>query len=1130
MTKKKTKKKFKILSMLKILILLIIIVGLLGAGATLYIVKNIIDNAPNIDPTKFADSWTENAEILDINGELIEKLQDGGYRTIIKYSDISPVLIDTYVSVEDKTFWEHSGFNYVRLVGAVWEAITSGSRVSGTSTITQQTARNLYLTDKMTEYSLSRKIEEAYYSVLIERHLSKEQILEAYLNTIYLGSRVKGIQAASEIYFSKNANDLDYIESAILAGIPKSPAAYSPMKYLVKDDVSESDIIINDADPIYTAVYNKSSHDRYLTVLNIMHGNNVITDSEYEIAKNTNIYDKLVPGKIKDTDISSYFSDMVKNDVIDDLMETYDYSKDEATNYLYNAGLTIYSTMDLELQKIVENTYNEKDFSTYFGDSTYSSVRNFQSRYAIQVDGIVGTGTWSKLLELGAVLEEDIPDITLRKGMTDYSVVILKEALNKMGLLNNNESFPQVTVYFDSDKNIINKDTKKITLYKYQNIVNEDEQFIIKDDEYSYDSDGNLILYKNNALNFYSHYVNNELSYIQLILKDTFTYDEDDQSITINYGRTEQLTPEQIEAGIKPTNKMTNYNIPNIFIYQGHDLLIPDEYKSYDDKKNVVISKDFFENSDFMEVDENNNLLISKKYYVIDEKGVIQPQASFVLIDYRSGELRALVGGRNITGQKIYNRAINPRQPGSAIKPLAVYIPAIDSRRWTSGTVVDDIPTYLGSDPTTRWPLNWYETGTTNPNTFKYWGLMTVRDGIKYSLNVVSAIIANDIGPRVSIEYLKNMGITSLVETGAYNDINLSSMALGGMTQGISPLEMTEAYGTIANSGVHSKTITYTKVVDNLGNVILENKSQKNVVVDEQVAYIVGNLMESGVTSGIAKSAAITPNNEGIVVAGKTGTTSNKIDAWFVGFTPYYVASVWFGNDINVPLNQGSSVSAEFWSKLMSKIHEGYADKEFIRPDGILDVRIDSQSGKLPTDLSYLDPRGSTVITELYLPGTQPTTFDDSHIIATIDIESGQLATENCPTSQLEKRVFVQRLTYYNPEEHLDKYLNPILTKDHEYILPDKLCELHAYTIYSIIDIDFINSTKFIVFPDGTVFVNEPVYITLKDGNKLLLQYATRINRDLSILLLDGTVLTQDQYYIKSIDKPDFIPPIDTIE
>jgi len=1115
MAKKKTKKKFKILSILKILILLIIIIGLLGAGATLYIVKSIIDDAPNIDPTKFADSWTENAEILDINGELIEKLQADSYRTIIKYDDMSPILIDAYVSVEDKTFWDHSGFNYVRLFGAVWDALTSNSRISGTSTITQQTARNLYLPEKRTERTLGRKIEEAYYAVLLERHLSKEQILEAYLNTIYLGSTVKGVEAASEIYFSKNANELDYIESAILAGIPKSPAAYSPMKSLLKDDVSESDIIISDADPIYTVVYNESSHDRYLTVIRIMHENNVINDSEYEIAKNTNIYDKLVPGKVKDTDISSYFSDMVKSDVIDDLMETYDYSKDEATNYLYNAGLTIYSTMDLELQKIVESTYNEKDFSTYFGDSTYSSVRNFQSRYAIQVDGIVGTGTWSKLLELGAVLEEDIPSMTLREGMTDDSIVILKEALNKMGLLNNNESFPQVTVCFDSNKNIINKDTKKITLYKYQNIVNEDEQFVIKDNEYSYDSEGNLVLYKNNALHFYSHYVDNELSYIQVVLKDTFTYDEDDQSITSSYSSSAQ---------------MTMYNIPNIFIYQGHDLLIPDEYKSYDDKKNLVISKDFFDNFDFMKVDENNNLLISKKYYIIDEKGIIQPQAAFVLTDYRSGELRALVGGRNITGQKIYNRAINPRQPGSAIKPLAVYIPAIDSRRWTAGTVVDDVPTYLGTDPTTRWPLNWYETGTTNPDTFKYWGLMTVRDGIKSSLNVVSAIIANDIGPRVSIEYLKNMGITSLVETGAYNDVNLSSMALGGMTQGISPLEMAEAYGTIANGGVHSTTITYTKVVNNLGNIILENKSQKNVVVDEQVAYIVEDLMKSGVTSGIARSAAIKPNNEGIAVAGKTGTTSNKIDAWFVGFTPYYVASVWFGNDINVPLNQGSAVSAEFWSKLMSKIHEGYINREFIRPDGILDVKIDSQSGKLPTDLSYLDPRGSTVVTELYLPGTQPTTFDDSHIIATIDIESGQLATENCPASQVEERIFVQRLTYYNPEEHLDKYLNPILTRDHEYILPDKMCELHAYTIYSIIDTDFINSSKFIIFPDGTVYINEPVYITLKDGNKLLLQFATRINRDLSILLLDGTILTQEQYYIRSIDKPDFIPPIDPDE
>ncbi|MEA3424455.1 MAG: biosynthetic peptidoglycan transglycosylase, partial [Bacillota bacterium] len=188
MTKKTNKKRKKFILILNIIIISIVVIGLLGAGATFYIVKGIINDAPEIDPTRFAELWTENAELLDVNGELIEKLQTSGYRTIIKYDDMSPVLINSYISVEDKTFKEHSGFNYVRLVGAVWNSITSDSRISGTSTITQQTARNLYLPERMTERTLDRKIKEAYYTVLMERRLNKEQILEAYLNTIYLGS------------------------------------------------------------------------------------------------------------------------------------------------------------------------------------------------------------------------------------------------------------------------------------------------------------------------------------------------------------------------------------------------------------------------------------------------------------------------------------------------------------------------------------------------------------------------------------------------------------------------------------------------------------------------------------------------------------------------------------------------------------------------------------------------------------------------------------------------------------------------------------------------------------------------------------------------------------------------------
>ena len=156
-------------------------------------------------------------------------------------------------------------------------------------------------------------------------------------------------------------------------------------------------------------------------------------------------------------------------------------------------------------------------------------------------------------------------------------------------------------------------------------------------------------------------------------------------------------------------------------MHQGKDILISSEFKSFDDKKNLIIDKALFDKiPDFLTTDSEGNLLINKENYVISEKGIIQPQSAMVIIDYHSGELKAIVGGRNITGQKIFNRAINPRQPGSAIKPIGVYLPAIDSKKLTAASVFDDVPTYLGGDPNVRWPKNWYDNSRIYKKYFKH--------------------------------------------------------------------------------------------------------------------------------------------------------------------------------------------------------------------------------------------------------------------------------------------------------------------------------------------------------------------------------------------------------------------------
>jgi penicillin-binding protein 1A len=692
--------------------------------------------------------------------------------------------------------------------------------------------------------------------------------------------------------------------------------------------------------------------------------------------------------------------------------------------------------------------------------------------------------------ELGMINLTDFSLSNYRKGIEHEDVVILKKALDKEGLLKFNDNFPKVTVFFNKNKDIISADKTTLLLYKYENLVNENDQFIIPKSDYNYDDDGNLVLLKNRRLYFYPHYQDDKLANIQVVIKNSYKYDTDSELTT--------------------RNSDGSYNIVGLNMHQGKDILIPTEFKSFDDKKNLVIDKNLLSKTPgFLEIDSEGNLLINKANYVISEQGIIQPQSAMVIIDYHTGELKAIVGGRNITGQKIFNRAINPRQPGSSIKPLGVYLPAIDSKKLTAASVFDDVPSYLSGDPNVRWPKNWYDNSSIYR---KYWGLQTLRRALEYSINVIAVKVADELGVEYCYDYLKKFNFTTLVDSGKYNDVTLSSVSLGGMTKGVTPLELTTAYGALANGGVMTDTITYTKVIDNKGNVILYNEPQKHKICDEKSAFIVQDMMRTAVTTGIAKTAAIYPGNQKITVAGKTGTTSDKLDAWFVGYTPYYVAGVWFGNDVNMPLDQGSTVSAKFWRTVMAEVHSDLEDKTFEVPDGLIKRNIDRMSGKLPSELSYEDDRG-TIVSEYFIPGTEPTEQDDVHVKAVICTESGKLAGPDCPVLLTEEKVFIQRKEPYNPEDHLDSRGNPILLEDSEYQLPEEYCDIHVNEFN--IESDYIRYglTPVQLLPDGTRIAKRPFYIELTDGSSILAPIESNILLDGSVILPDGSIIKPFSIY-----------------
>lgn len=924
--KKKNKNKKKKLSIFRLIIVSFLIVGFIAAGIVGGYVLAVIKTAPKIDPTSIDDYLHQNSYILDEKGNVIEKLLTVQNRTSVTLDKIPKNLQNAFIAIEDERFIDHIGVDIRGIMGAILDYVKDGGSIRGASTITQQLARNLYLTN---ERKLERKIKEAYLAIQIEKQLTKEQILEAYLNTSYLGQGAYGVQEASQTYFSKDVGELTLAECALIAGLTKDPNHLPPYKLYLPDDVDEDDDVVGQVDILgtrYTAVYNPAPIKRQQTILYKMKELGYISESEYEEAMNEDIRSAIKPGKRELMGVTSYFADYVKTQVLNDLIEKAGYTKEEAENELYKGGLKIYSTMDLEMQQKVEKAYEN------FGE-------------------ILVGGNLDKIK--GPIL-------------VDWSV--------------------------DKNQNIIGDD-KKVVLYKESNLIDENGNLIIDAGTYSLTDDGNLII-KNKKLNIYPKTID---------IEDYYTIDEKKNLV------------KHVVGSLALT--MDNYEVS--------------------DKKELIIKSSFLnKNKDFYKINENGTLLISPKYFQNNDKnGVVQPQSATVIIDYYTGQIKALVGGRDVEGSRLFNRALSQRQPGSAIKPIAVYLPALDNG-FTAASSIDDVPYYDHNG--NLWPRNWY-TG--------YRGLMTLRESVEQSVNVNSVKTLSNIGINVSKEYLTKLGIikedgkdsfVTRQENNRTNDENLSALGLGGMTKGLTPLEITSAYGAIANNGIAIEPIAYTKVLDRYDNVILENKPQKTKVASPEASYIMSDILRTTVSNGIAGRAKLR-NNLQIPVAGKTGTTQDQGDVWFTGYTPYYVAGVWIGNDSpQIKLSRGSVIASEFWSYIMTQIHEDYEPKSFTKVDNIVTKQICKISGKLATELCARDPRGSTVRTEIFAKGTEPTEECDIHVEVAIDTSTGKLASEYCPAELVENKVFIKRDPPYNPSEH-----NGLAPNDYQYTVPTEECDEH---------------------------------------------------------------------------------------
>ena len=354
---------------------------------------------------------------------------------------------------------------------------------------------------------------------------------------------------------------------------------------------------------------------------------------------------------------------------------------------------------------------------------------------------------------------------------------------------------------------------------------------------------------------------------------------------------------------------------------------------------------------------------------------VLEPQASFVLMDPHTGEVLALTGGRGEKKQsKTLNRASNVlRQPGSTFKIITSFAPAIDLYGATLGSTYYDSEYTLGN----KTFKNWYSGG--------YLGFQSIRDGIVYSLNIVAVrCLMETVKPERGYQYAESLGITSLVK-----DDENPALALGGLTRGVSNLELTQAFSAIANGGELEKAKFFSKIVDQDGKVLIDTTEDKPTqVMKATTAYLLTDAMKESMESNRAfasdvrvSSTSTRAHFDGMSQAGKSGTTSNNRDIWFIGYTPYYIGGVWGGCDDNQVLkdaktgeyNGGTGFHKDIWRKIMTKIHEGKTDPGFSRPEDIVEAQVCRKSGKLPTSGCYQDYRGSAVITELFAKGTVPT-------------------------------------------------------------------------------------------------------------------------------------------------------------
>jgi penicillin-binding protein 1A len=886
------KKKF-IVSLIAINVAIIAVVGIASASYVFYIYQTLpkLITVNDYKPLLSSDIFSRDGEKI---GELYSKKQ--GVRYLTAYENIPPMLVKAFLAAEDDSFFEHHGFNFYAIARAIWVNFVSGHRRQGASTITQQTARSLFLSSEKTYI---RKLREALLTYKMETHLTKENILYLYLNQIYLGQGAYGVAAASETYYRKTLKDLTVAEMAMLAGLPTSPSRVNP------------------------AVAPARSKERQNYVLNRMVEEGFITEEEAEKARNE-VLNIQVRKTYKET--GPYFVETVRQLLTKEL-------GDEA---VYEQGLKIYTSLDTKAQaKAME--------------SVQAGIHALDKRRGYR-------GPKSKL---------DINDATaIEEFLTKNKEKIIKEKRGDFDLLPDGS-----TLVFAEEK----KNTHS-TLPPYINVGDTIEGLVRRVDD---------------KLN---------LVYIDL--------------------------PEA--SGVIPLADMAWARRINPDLFAGEHLFIkkPSSALTAGDIIDVKVLAQKYspsKNKKGAKADTESTPLV---HLALEQEPEVQ--GALLSVDLETDDIVAMVGGLNYSRYK-FNRTYQAlRQSGSAFKPI-VYAAGLE-KGLTVATPIMGAPVVYGA--TTVEPSS--DAKPTEAETQEVWkpenydgsftGDILMRNALKRSLNMPTIRILEKATIPFAAEYARRLGIVS--------PINMDmSLALG--SSGISMYEMTKAFATFGNGGKRIAPVLVKEVKRPDGEVILKNLSldarfkdkldaleeefvQKrqeyqaaleaynrkmasqpipqdgvtekpptnafffndpNQLISPATAYLVTNMlqgvaMEPDGTGG--KAAAL-----GRPVAGKTGTTNGYFDAWFIGYTPQYISSVWVGLDTEKSIGRGetgSSSALPIWLEYMTTVHETLPVKSFEQPSNIVFLNVNKDTGKL-------DPSGIRlpflVGTE---PGASPQTYEDRQV------------------------------------------------------------------------------------------------------------------------------------------------------